>query len=51
MKLQVQDIKISLSGRSILKGIQAEMPQKQFIGIIGPNAAEKARCLNVSIGF
>lgn len=45
MKLQVQDIKISLSGRSILKGIQAEMPQKQFIGIIGPNGSGKSTLL------
>ena len=45
MKLQVQDLKISLSGRSILKGIQAEMPKKQFIGIIGPNGSGKSTLL------
>lgn len=45
MQLQIEDLKLSLSGHEILKGICAQMPKKQFIGIIGPNGSGKSTLL------
>lgn len=45
MQLQVSDLKISLSGQEILKGISAQMPMKRFIGVIGPNGSGKSTLL------
>lgn len=39
MKLTASDIHVELGGNEILKGIDAAIKEKEFVGIIGPNGS------------
>ena len=41
MKLTASDIHVELGGNEILKGIDAAIKEKEFVGIIGPNGSGK----------
>ena len=42
MKLTASDIHVELGGNEILKGIDAAIKEKEFVGIIGPNGSGKS---------
>ena len=45
MKLTASDIHVELGGNEILKGIDAAIKEKEFVGIIGPNGSGKSTLL------
>ncbi|MEG2289263.1 MAG: ABC transporter ATP-binding protein [Clostridium sp.] len=45
MNIKTEDIKVEIDGSSILKGINIEASNKEFIGIIGPNGSGKSTLL------
>lgn len=45
MNLETKDLKVSLNKNEILKGIDIELGNKEFIGIIGPNGSGKSTLL------
>ena len=45
MKLTASDIHVELGGNEILKGIDAAIKEKEFVGIIGPNGRGKSTLL------
>lgn len=45
MNLQTKDIEMALDGISILKGVNIEVKDKEFVGIIGPNGSGKSTLL------
>lgn len=51
MKLEAKDIEAVLGGNAILRGVSLEVEPNEFVGIIGPTAAARARCSSASTGF
>ena len=47
MKLTASDIHVELGGNEILKGIDAAIKEKEFVGIIGPNGSGKSTLLKL----
>lgn len=45
MRIRTENIKVSLDSREILKGIDIDVNNKEFIGIIGPNGSGKSTLL------
>ena len=50
MKLTASDIHVELGGNEILKGIDAAIKEKEFVGIIGPNGSGKSTFLKLLLG-
>ena len=50
MKLTASDIHVELGGNEILKGIDAAIKEKEFVGIIGPNGSGKSTFLKHLLG-
>ena len=51
MKLTASDIHVELGGNEILKGIDAAIKEKEFVGIIGPNGSGKSTILKIIAGI
>lgn len=49
--LQLQDIRVTLSGLRILDGVSLSVPRGSVTGLIGPNGAGKTTVFNVISGF
>ena len=49
MHIKTEDIKVKIGKKDILKGINIDVKDKEFIGIIGPNGSGKSTFLNVYI--
>jgi branched-chain amino acid transport system ATP-binding protein len=49
--LQLQDIRVTLSGLRILDGVSLTVPRGSVTGLIGPNGAGKTTVFNVISGF
>ena len=49
--LQINNISLDLSGRSILKDITANLNQSEMVGLIGPNGAGKSSLLKSILGL
>lgn len=49
--ISVKNIKISLGGFEILNDVSIEIPQNEFLGIIGPNGGGKTTLLKVILGL
>ena len=45
MNLETKDLKVLLNKNEILKGIDIELGNKEFIGVIGPNGSGKSTIL------
>lgn len=45
MKLQVQDVQVSIKGNDIVKGVTLNASGKEIVGIIGPNGSGKSTLL------
>lgn len=45
MHIKAEDIKVNIGEKSILKGINIDVDNKEFIGIIGPNGSGKSTFL------
>lgn len=45
MKLQTKDLEMEIDGIPILKGINIEVKDKEFVGVIGPNGSGKSTLL------
>ena len=50
MKLTASDIHVELGGNEILKGIDAAIKEKEFVGIIGPNGCGKSTLMKMIAG-
>lgn len=51
MLLDVQDLKASLGGQPVLKGVSFSVMPGEFIGLIGPNGAGKSTLLRALLGL
>lgn len=51
MSLVASNINVTLSAKTILKGISVEFAENQLIGLIGPNGAGKSTLLRVLAGL
>ena len=45
MHIKTEDIKVKIGKKDILKGINIDVKDKEFIGIIGPNGSGKSTFL------
>ena len=45
MNIKTEDIKVKIGKKDILKGINIDVENKEFIGIIGPNGSGKSTFL------
>jgi iron complex transport system ATP-binding protein len=45
MKLQVQQVSVSIGGKTILTDVDLEVSQGEFVGLIGPNGSGKSTLL------
>ena len=45
MKIEIKDLKFSIKEKDILKEINLNVDNKEFIGIIGPNGSGKSTLL------
>lgn len=49
--ISVKNIKVNLGGFEILNDVSIEIPQNEFLGIIGPNGGGKTTLLKVILGL
>lgn len=49
--ISLKDVSFSYGGPSVLKGINLEVPQGEFLGIVGPNAGGKSTLLKLLLGL
>lgn len=45
IKIETKNLKVTLSGKDIIKDINIEIPKNKFVGIIGPNGSGKSTML------
>ncbi|MFM9939345.1 MAG: ABC transporter ATP-binding protein [Hyphomicrobiaceae bacterium] len=51
MILALDDIKLSLGGRPILKGVSLKLDKGEIYGLVGPNGAGKSTTIAVALGL
>ena len=51
MKLRVQNLMKSYSGRKVVKDVSLEVNQGEIVGLLGPNGAGKTTCLRTIFGL
>src|SRR5579863_6568895 len=49
--VELRDVTLTLSGRTILSGISLDIPAGQFIGVLGPNGAGKTTLMRAILGL
>ena len=47
MNIKTENINVTLEKNNILKGINIEVDNKEFVGIIGPNGSGKSTLLSL----
>ena len=51
MRIDTEEIRLSYGAKEILKGVSLEVPDKQFVGVIGPNGSGKTTLLETACGL
>jgi len=49
--IELDDVKVSLTGHTVLEGITFSLDEKMFLGVVGPNGAGKTTLLRVILGL
>ncbi|HDK38363.1 MAG TPA: ABC transporter ATP-binding protein [Thiolapillus brandeum] len=49
--IEIQDVSFSYSGVPVLEHVSLEVPQQEFLGIVGPNAGGKSTLLKIILGL
>ncbi|MGC6438743.1 MAG: ATP-binding cassette domain-containing protein, partial [Flavobacteriaceae bacterium] len=51
MKLSVQNLMKSYSGRKVVKNVSFEVKQGEIVGLLGPNGAGKTTSFYMTVGL
>ena len=51
MKLRVQNLMKSYSGRKVVKDVSLEVNQGEIVGLLGPNGAGKTTSFYMTVGL